>query len=58
MCPMDEGRFRIDIKDSVMKAQIVAIVRAQHQAVTKQANRIAVRVFRRVDDINFGHVLP
>jgi hypothetical protein len=58
MGPMNERRLRIDGERGVVKPQIVAIVWPQHQAMTKQANRIAVRIFRGMYDVNSGHPLP
>jgi hypothetical protein len=55
MSPMNERRLRIDVEGGAVKPKIVTIVGPQHQAVTKQADRVSVRVFRRVYDANSGH---
>ena len=35
MRPMDKRRLRVDLERGAVKAQIVAVVRPQHQAVTQ-----------------------
>jgi hypothetical protein len=57
MGPMNERRLRIDVEGSMVKPQIVTIVGSQHQAVTKQADRIAVPIFRGMYDVNPSHGL-
>jgi hypothetical protein len=58
MGPMNETRLRIDGECGAVKPQIMAVVGPQHQTVTKQTNRIAVRIFRGMYDINSGHPFP
>jgi hypothetical protein len=57
MHPMDERRFWMNVEGSVVKPQIMAIVRPQHHAMAKQADGIAVQVFGRMYNVNSGHVL-
>ena len=58
MGPMNERRLRIDVEGSMVKPQIMTIVGPQHQAVTNQADRIAIPVFRGVYNVDSGHALP
>ena len=46
-----------DVVILAVKPQIMAIVRPQHQAVTKQADRTAVRVLRGVYNADSSHPL-
>lgn len=55
MGPMNERGLRLDVEGGVMELQVVAVVGPQHQAVARQADRVAVGVLRRVDDANSGH---
>jgi hypothetical protein len=42
----------------MVKPQIVAVVRPQHQAVTRKADRITVGILGRVNDADPCHASP
>jgi hypothetical protein len=45
MDPMNERGLRIDVEGGMVKRQIMAVVRPEHQTVTREADRTAVGVF-------------
>ena len=50
-------RLRFNLELGSVQAQVMAVVGSHHQPVTQEADRIAVGVFGRVDDLDPRHVL-
>ena len=58
MGPMNERGLGIHVEGDMVKPQIVAVVRPQHQAVTRKADRITVGILGRVNDADPCHASP
>jgi hypothetical protein len=56
MFPKHTGGGRIHLEFAFVKAKIVAVVRPQHQPMSQQSDRIAINIFRRVDDFDPRHL--
>jgi hypothetical protein len=57
MDPMNERRLRIDVEGGVMKSEVMAVVRPQHQAVAGEADWIAIGVLGRMHDADPGNAV-
>jgi hypothetical protein len=55
---MNERGLGIHVEGDMVKPQIVAVVRPQHQAVTRKADRITVGILGRVNDADPCHASP
>jgi len=56
MLPVGAGRLRFDLQRRAVQAQVMAIVRPDHQFMAELAHRIAVDVFGRMHDTDLRHV--
>jgi hypothetical protein len=56
MLPIDAGRLRFDFQHRAMQAQIVTLVRSNHELIASQAHWVAVGLFSGVYDIDPSHI--